>query len=833
VNRPSQPGSVVPRAEPPAGRRQPVWAEAARWSWVLLFLWLFFSQTLPNNQPVTRLEVAQSAPFTLMDAVDPPTGPGSLPRGWQYLPQRLPLWGTAALLLAGAWGLGQWLLWLAGPWSLTRGERFYFAGLMGLSGLSLLILAGGLAGIMSPWVWRTALLALAASGRFVSSRSHVPHPSAASTSAASLLSRNGAASRSPSQWTDTFSQHWGWWAAAPFVLAIALGSVSPSTDFDVKEYHLGGPKEWFLQGQITFLPHNIYTSFPFLTEMLLLGGMLVHGDWYWGGIAGQVVLAAFAPLTAWGLWTAGLRWSSPRVANLSVLIYLTTPWIYRLSIIAYVEGGLAAYCAGTALATLLALQQLRAAGPEPKWRSADDGVAPLLVTGFLAGSAFACKYPGLLQAVFPVVPLLSLATLQRIRELRSKPVLPAGEANSPSELRRGWRVRRLMATSGCFAIAATIAVGPWLLKNTVETGNPVYPLGYAVFGGVDLTPELADKFDRGHARPSAGSWRGELRDFVRKAIDVAMINDWQSPLIAAFLPWLWGVAGDRKALRLLIGFTAWQFVVWWGFTHHLDRFWLPLLPTAALLAAMAIDAAWSAQRLAKSAIIGLLAMCTVYHLAFCTSGMCGYNVGLTDLNAARRFTAQITSPDVLWLNDELRSDNRLASAKVLCVGEAQLFDAEFEYRYNTVFDASLFEQWCSQPTTGRPTTGQPAATWPLRPAEEIRQKLQAEGITHLLVNWSEILRYRPTYGYPDFVRPAHFLTLVEQGVLEPPLPRPTPLGRRRVNSLQPAERQQLLSWGPELLLPGSNSDEQEFVSGAIYRVVPATQDSTQHEGVPR
>ena len=36
---------------------------------------------------------------------------------------------------------------------------------------------------------------------------------------------------------------------APFVIALLLGAMSPQTDYDVVEYHLGGPKEWFQRGR--------------------------------------------------------------------------------------------------------------------------------------------------------------------------------------------------------------------------------------------------------------------------------------------------------------------------------------------------------------------------------------------------------------------------------------------------------------------------------------------------------------------------------------------------------------------------------------------------------
>ena len=77
------------------------------------------------------------------------------------------------------------------------------------------------------------------------------------------------------------------------------------------------------------------------------------------------------------------------------------------------------------------------------------------VAGVLAGGALGCKYPALISAV---VPFGCLA-------------VGAGVA------RRSWRIPL------AFAAGLAVAAGPWLAKNVVDTGNPVYPLGWKVFGG--------------------------------------------------------------------------------------------------------------------------------------------------------------------------------------------------------------------------------------------------------------------------------------------------------------------------------------------------------------
>ncbi len=53
------------------------------------------------------------------------------------------------------------------------------------------------------------------------------------------------------------------WLAAPFLGALVLSAMMPPFDFDVREYHLQAPKEFYQAGKIGFLPHNVYANMPF------------------------------------------------------------------------------------------------------------------------------------------------------------------------------------------------------------------------------------------------------------------------------------------------------------------------------------------------------------------------------------------------------------------------------------------------------------------------------------------------------------------------------------------------------------------------------------------
>src|SRR5262249_27723536 len=163
---------------------------------------------------------------------------------------------------------------------------------------------------------------------------------------------------------------------------------------------------------------------------LTLLGMVLYGDWYWGAIAGKGVLMCFAPLTALGLLAAGWRWFSPVAGIYAALIHLSTPWIYRISTIAYTEGGLAFYLFASMLAVGVAVEQLRCGGAS---------LGLVFVAGLLAGSGMACKYPGVISVVLPLGVALVVAPffVRRLGgvasyEAFSPPTpLPQGERGEP------------------------------------------------------------------------------------------------------------------------------------------------------------------------------------------------------------------------------------------------------------------------------------------------------------------------------------------------------------------------------------------------------------------
>ena len=705
------------------------WIPLLTAGWLIPYGLLFYCVEMPNSH-WHRLDLALLLPDLFFDLVFPPKQPG-VHSGWEFLGQRIPILLPAGFILMTAWSAGR--LGLRGLTlleSVPRPTRMALCPGLGLSFVSLFTLLCGVLGVLNRTLFLgTFLIVVIADGTLTWARQRrrfegQPHR------------------RCP---TTPRMVAWSTIAAAlPFLACMLLGAMLPSTDFDVKEYHLQGPKEFFLDGAVHWLPHNVYTSFPFLTEMLSLCGMVLRDDWYTGAQVGKTVLMAFAPIAAIGVFDVARRIAGPVPGAWAAVIYLSTPWTYRISIIAYTEGALCCYVVLTLLA-LFVFQDVINRRCNSRNSASDAGSqSPLsdrhaqrwaFVTGLLAGSAVATKYPGILLVTVPAGVLVLLASAR------------GGSADSSRSSRV---VRHVLA----YSLGVLLTFGPWMAKNTIETGNPVYPLLYSVFGGEDWDAELDLKWKDAHARPA---------DTAHGVADMLFENDWHSPLLWGFAPWALLTSASRGRVWLVAALVLWILAIWYLLTHRIDRFWVPVIPLLAVLAGIGLHRILGLSFSPPNSIrfpvlsagtgvisLALTGFALVYNFGFITSPLCGNNAYLMSLESARETTR---TPSIALIEQMRLPD----TARVLFVGEAQVFDATFEHVYNTVFDHNLFEKFSSKRIA--------QSEWMLLSNEEIRQNLRRAGITHLFVNWNEILRYRTTYGYTEFVTPERFRQLQERGII--------------------------------------------------------------------
>ncbi len=693
------------------------------------------------------------------------------PPGFSLL-DRLPVLLIAAVILAAAASVGSLVIGsLHADRGLSRLETTVLAIAVGFVGLSNYVLLIGLIGqLRHVWLFTVpgTLVLIVAGGRIGLRRRRAT----ASGTATATITREPV--------PPWFGRRW-LWLAAPFVLVTLLGGLLPPVDFDVREYHLEVPKEFFAAGQIGFLPHNVYGNMPLGAEMLALLGMILSGDWWTGALVGKVLIAMFLPLTGLALLAAGQRLFSLPAGMIAAVLYVSIPWMVRVSSLGLVEGVYGFYLF---LAIYTMILWTRSDGPDiahPPFRHVpDDGtdqprdahettphgvtLLRILEVGFRCTWPFAPRTSAFSRSEKPrICQPCSVRILNGVthggKSLSATPTLllsglMAGGAMSckyPAALfvflpLAAWalfaRRRFHWQALALFTFAALLGSGLWFAKNLALTGNPVYPLAYNVFGGEGWSAEKDGKWRAAHDPEdfSAGAAVGRLAD-------VAVRSQWLSPLVMPFAILALWVTCQRRIVLWLWLYFLYVIVTWWLLTHRIDRFWIPALPIVALLAGL--GATWTSAALWRRILVPLLVLGLGVCFLLDTSGPGGYNRYFVSYQRLRSDTERV-DPWHVYLSAHVP-----AGHVALLVGDAQAFDLAVPVIYNTVFDDCIFEQAANG-----------------RSPEQVHRWFVDHRVSHIYVHWGEIARYRGpgNYGFTDFVQPQRFQTLVQHGVLAPPAP---------------------------------------------------------------
>ncbi|MFQ5430203.1 MAG: glycosyltransferase family 39 protein [Phycisphaerae bacterium] len=627
---------------------------------------------------------------------------------------------VALAILLSATGLGLWIVRGLGLHHAEPRWQLLAAAGLGLGAVSLLVLGLGVLGLLDRHVWIGILFACAGAG-------------------AVRIKSLRRARRTEEAPADTLRAVWLWLLVIGFAACALLAATMPpgilwpaeGHGYDVLEYHLGAPRDYFDAGRVSYLPHNIYSNFPLNVEMLYLLSMVLHGDPVAAAPTAKLLNAMLAMLAVAAVWLAGREAGRPAGLAAGILA-ASCPFLVYLSGVAYVENGLVFYAA-LALAAARRVDR----GPSGRWAFA---------AGLFSGLACGCKY----TAVPAVVVPLAIAVALR-----------------PASGRPG-RSRRLLL----FCAGAVVTFAPWLVKNIAATGNPVFPLAYDIFGARDgvWTDEAAARWHEGHLpAPDDRTVPRRLRRLWTEVIGSPLFG----PVIGLALFAGLSTAGSffrrRRAgskagrdaadtpsgtvrglpgslpcwLMLLIGGLAWLTM-----THLVDRFAIVLIIPAAVL----VGQCWS--RLASTSwrALGTVALIAVSGWNLKTawglladpsvSGLPN-NLSYLDLNAFGR-------TDILTGTEHIRRINALLDrgGKVLLVGEARHFYLGSGADYCVVFNRNPFAEAAAS-----------------RSPAELLDWLRARGYTHVYVDWREMNRLRQSrYGFwPSLTRDL-FMKLVPAGL---------------------------------------------------------------------
>lgn len=635
--------------------------------------------------------------------------------------------GAAALAIVLAGGcIGSPIARLSAPAEISVRWRLLLSFGLGLGALSLLVLGLGCLGVMNPTFWRAALAGCFAAGliqwKWVLDRNSTVKPVGRTGMMVWLL-----------PWLIPF---------AAFALAIAtlppgLAWPGEGRGYDALEYHLGAPRDYLDAGRITYLPNNSYSNFPFNMEMLYLLAMIIRGDAIHGAISAQILHAMFAFLSVTAIWLAA-REVSQSAGIVAAFTAATTPFLFYLSALAYVEHGLLFY---SALAMACAVRAIASKGPNRTW---------VVLSGVFAGLACGCKYTAI-GAI--VAPLLLVMLVNQIRRKLDRLAAPA-----------------------LFLASAALPLAPWLIKNTIATHNPVFPLGYSVFGARDgfWTDSLAEQWHRGHL-PAEKDRTVEGR--IERLGTQILWSPYFGPVIILGLlgamtalvrrPPRRGTSVEPPADSGSLAPLTWVCVstlvcgvmFWISLTHLVDRFAIVLIAPCAILAGVGCERmkhpAVRRVAIALPLIAAILNARTISLLLTTENPVPEENAsgGPKSLNYLSLgdelfgVTSLMTSesgflPHVARVNEITRRGGR-----VLVVGDARRLYYDKGADYCVVFNRNPFAE--------------AAAT---HSSAALLDWLRSKGYTHIYVDWTECRRLRGSYGFWEAITPELFQRLLDAGL---------------------------------------------------------------------
>jgi len=219
------------------------------------------------------------------------------------------------------------------------------------------------------------------------------------------------------------------------LLSELILNLTPPTARDALIHHLAIPKLWLKNGGFYEIQWADFSYFPMNIDLLYLIPLYLHQDFI-----ANIIHMGFGVGTAFIIYHY-LKTGFDRISGLlGVLIFLSTPIVFRSSTQAYVDLGLVFF----STASVFAFIRYRNGGfQEFRW---------LFIASLSMGLALGTKYNALVIWFFLTLSIVFI---------------------SSRDTKKQWPSIRAGAI---FFLISLLVFSPWLIKNFILTGNPLYPL---------------------------------------------------------------------------------------------------------------------------------------------------------------------------------------------------------------------------------------------------------------------------------------------------------------------------------------------------------------------
>ena len=478
-------------------------------------------------------------------------------------PGFLMMWGPSiisTLLLAAfqivSWRIGSRLLKWVFPRPPSGLWGFLLALGLGNGTLGIATLGLGLNGLVAPAVFWTVLLVPLAVSAWKPVRMFASH-GPASLPSISIPKLN---------WLEK--------VMAGFSIFIVMYNYVPVLEpewfYDSLVYHLAVPARWLVHGRICHLPDTFFSNFPFLQEMQYMFFLGLGNDisarllhWSEGIICAVAAFAIAAPL--FGRTTA----------IVAAAVFCSLPQLRFLQHVTMVELGL------SWLAVLATMCFMRASGLMPGTEGERSSRRSwLFLAAWYLGFGQGTKYLGLF-----ISAILSGWLLLEVLKGRAT-----------------WK--RLAGDLALITAWGSVWTAPWLVKNFLFTGNPVFPMMGGILPAINWNKPLYDSWMFDNTKYGTG--RGGLMNWIKMPVEASVETSYfgtftLNPFFLAFLPALLVLKRLPTPVVFLGAYSA-VYALVWALTSQQTRFLMPMAPQASVVVAFLLMKAWEGRRLVKAVV---------------------------------------------------------------------------------------------------------------------------------------------------------------------------------------------------------------------------------------
>lgn len=251
--------------------------------------------------------------------------------------------------------------------------------------------------------------------------------------------------------------------------SIVLMDSVPPVSRDALTQHLAVPKLYVEKGGIRELPNIVPSYYPQLLDLIYCIPMISGND-----IVPKYIHFSFALLTALLIFLYVRKRSNRFYGILSVLFFLSLPVIVKLSVTVYVDLGLIFFSTASLFCLL-------------KWHDKQFQFRWLLLSAVFCGLALSTKYNGLITYFL----LTTFTPLLYLNSRKSSCSQKENKKNGYINLLQKDKSGQIQAAEYgiCFLLISAAVFSPWMIKDYIWTGNPVYPLYNNFF---NPPPDVAD-----------------------------------------------------------------------------------------------------------------------------------------------------------------------------------------------------------------------------------------------------------------------------------------------------------------------------------------------------